>query len=186
MNFGELRTAVEDVLGRSDIPAIAYALMMEDAFRELRPRSAEVTVTLASPYTLPDDFSTAVWVKYSDAALTSTEVFPDYASSGTPIMFRVSEGALQVWPHGTSDLELRYVAAPADLSNPADTNVILTLYPSVAIYGSLLQFARLTRDESAAAAYGPAYGEALSKAIRHEGKLAYSGGQIGIQPRVSP
>jgi hypothetical protein len=186
MNFGELKTAVEDVLGRSDIPTIAYALMMEDAFRELRPRSAEVTVTLTSPYTLPVNFSTAVWVKYNDIALQSTEVFPDEQYSGTPIMFRVSEGKLAVWPDTTSDLDLRYLAAPDDLVNPADTNVILTLYPTVAVYGSLLQFARLTRDESAAAAYGPAYGEALSKAIRHEGKLAYSGGQIGIQPRLYP
>jgi hypothetical protein len=186
MNFGELKSAVEDVLGRSDIPTIAYALMMEDAFRELRPRGAETTVTLVSPYTLPDDFSTAIWVKYNDIALQSTEVFPDEQYSGTPIMFRVSEGALAVWPDTTSDLEVRYLAKPDDMVNPADSNVILTLYPSVAVYGSLLQFARLTRDEIAAAAYGPAYGDALSKAARHEGKLAYSGGQIGIQPRHHP
>ena len=186
MNYGELKAQVEDVLGRSDVPMAAYTLMMDDATKRLRLRGLEVTVTLASPYTLPTDFINAVWVKYNNVALTSTETFPDYSIAGTPTMYRMTPLALTVWPTGTASLELRYAAKPADLSGAADTNEVLNRYPAVALYGSLFHFARLTRDDASAAAFGPAYQTAMSDAVMHNGRVAYSGGQIAIMPRATP
>jgi hypothetical protein len=186
MNLGELKAQVEDVLGRSDIPLACYTLMMDDAVKRLRLHGLELAVTLSSPYTLPSDFLSAVSVKINDIALTTTEVFPDWVGSGSPTMFRVSGSVLQFWPANTGPVALRYDTAPAALSNSGDSNAILDRFPAVALYGSLWQYSRLTRDEAAGAAYGPAYEEAIAAAIRHEALHSYSGGQIAIQPRASP
>ena len=186
MTFGELKAQVEDVLGRSDIPTVAYTLMMDEAVKKLRLRGIEVTVTLVSPYTLPTGFINAVWVKSAGVALNSTETFPNYTATGTPTMFRMTPLALVVFPTSTADLELRYVAAPAALSAPGDTNEVLDRYPAVALYGSLWHFSRLTRDDAAAAAYGPAFEGAMKDAREHNGRVAYAGGQIVVMPGRTP
>jgi hypothetical protein len=186
MNFGELKSAVEDVLGRSDIPTIAYTLMMDSAVKELRPLDLEATATLTAPYTLPTDFADAVWVKDGDCALQVTETFPDYASSGSPVMYRMTATGLETWPAYEGDLTLRYHANPAALVNPADTNAILNRYPAVALYGALLQYAKLVRDADAGQAYTPAYGEAITAAKLDEGRRRYSGGRFAINAEPIP
>lgn len=183
MNFGDLKTYVVDVLGRSDIPEAAYVLMQDDVTRRLKLQGDQASATLSSPYTLPADFLGAVEVRHNDVRLDVVTTFPDYVLAGSPDRFKVSGGAIQLWPSTTEDIALIYSRRPTQLQDAADTNVILERYWNVAIYGALFHTCVLLRDADGKGAFEPMYTAAISQALSDDQAERFGGGLMVPTPR---
>lgn len=183
MNLGELRTYVQDVLGRTDIPEAAYVLAQDDWARKLKLQGNQVEATLASPYTLPDDFLSAVEVRHSDYRLDATPSLPSNIVSGVPDRYTVSDSAISVWPTTTDDLAIIYNAKPARLTNSSDTSEVLTRFEGVAIYGVLFHTCVLIRDAEGKATFEQKYGAAIADALAEDQQARFSGGAMIPTPR---
>ena len=183
MNFGELKTYVQDVLGRSDIPMAAYVAAQDDWARKLRLQDDEATATLVSPYTLGADVLQLREVRHDNIRLQVVPALPDYAYTGTPQQYTISDGKISVWPTSTADLTIVYVSKAIPLVNAIDTNTVLTKYEQVAIYGALYHTSVMLRDAEGMQAFGQVYATAISDAIKADNRARFHGGQMTPTPR---
>lgn len=183
MNYGELKTHVQDVLGRSDIPMAAYVAAQDDWARKLRLQDDETTATLVSPYTLGADVLQLREVRHSNIRLRVVPALPDYAYAGTPQQYTISDGKISVWPTSTADLTISYVGKAAPLVNAGDTSTVLTKYEQVAIYGALYHTCVMLRDGEGMQAFGQVYATAISDAIKADNRARFNGGQMTPTPR---
>lgn len=183
MNFGELKTYVQDVLGRTDIPLAAYAAAQDDWTRKLRLQGDEVTATLVSPYTLGADVLHLREVRHNNIRLRVAPALPDYAYAGTPQQYSISDGRISVWPSSVADLTIVYAAKAVPLSNAGDTNTVLTGYEQVAIYGALYHTCVMLRDSEGMQAFGQVYATAIADAVKADNRARFSGGQMIPTPR---
>ena len=169
MNYGDLKTYVQDVLGRSDIPNAAYAAAQDDWNRKLRLQESQATATLLPPYTLPDGCRSLVQVTGDNGILINA--------------YRVSAGALEFDDDYTGSVDILYMGTSPVLVNAADTNVVLTKYAQVAIYGVLYHTCVMLRDSEGMAAFGQVYATALGDAVKADNRARFYGGQMIPTPR---
>lgn len=171
MNFGDLKTYVQDVLGRSDIPMAAYAAAQDDWNRKLKLQEEQVTVTLSTPYTLPEDFISMIEVNTVSGSLIGG--------------FRINAGAIEFDVETTEDVSIVYISNGATLVNASDTNFVLTKYHQVAIYGVLYHTCVMLRDGEGMQAFGGVYATAISDALKADTRSRTYGGPLIPTPRDS-
>lgn len=194
MNFGSLKSRILALIGRAPNDVV-YELVTADinAGLRLRDMEEEVTITEAAEITLPADFLSIVSV-YRDTSPRTT-IQPStpqalqrgFMPSGPPTHYALVDGKmiLSPAPDGTSDVVIRYVAKLADLSADADTNAILTKFPSIYVYGALAHHAALIRDAAAAAMYEAQYQKA-ARAAKATDRDRYSGAPLVPTVMVTP
>jgi hypothetical protein len=189
MNFGDLKTRLLNLIGRA--PAdVCYELVTADINQKLRVTDMEATATLveAAEITLPTDFLEVIDIyRDTDPRTTLRSLSPQslnvsYESSGAPMFYTITDGSMRLTPSpdGTENIQLRYYAKLADLSEDSDTNDILTNYPAVYTYGALAHHGALIRDNNAINWY-QAYDQAMRQA-----KTADQNKRYGLAPRVRP
>lgn len=183
MNFGDLKTYVEDVLGRTDIPEAAYVLAQDDWARRLRLQGDQATATLSAPYALPADFLSTVEVRFNGYRLDAVTALPDGVTGGNPDRYRVSGGFIEPWPVTTGDITIVYNRKPAVMVNAGDTSDVLTRFANVAIYGSLYHCCTLIRDIEGRNTFEPMYVTAVNEAIAEDVRTRFSGGSMIPSPR---
>lgn len=161
--YANLKTAVLAWSERSDLTSYntdfvtlcEMRIRTELAEQGKRPREMETTTDLtptAGVCTLPTDFMAMKRVQ----ARTSSprrleyrtldwldEAYPDGAS-GDPSFYTVmgttaGTSTLRMFPLTTSNIRVTYYAYPAVLSDANTTNWLLTKYPNVYLYGTLLE-----------------------------------------------
>jgi hypothetical protein len=105
------------------------------------------------------------------------------ANSGTPAFFAIRGTDMVLFPtpsvNGT--LEVLCVIAPAALSASNTTNTILTNYPDLYFYGSLVHAFRFIRNQERMIEAQQAYEMALSEANKESRKLKSSGTPDGVR-----
>ena len=101
-----------------------------------------------------------------------------FTSSGQPAFYSIENGQLRLSPspNGSENLVLRYYAKLDDLSADDDTNVILTNFPGIYVYGALSHHAMLIRDQESAAMWQGAYQKEVMKARAADNRYRHGSG----------
>lgn len=189
MNFGTLKSRILAIIGRA--PAdVCYELVTADINQELRLSCMEKSTTLTEDgtMTLPTDFLEVVSIyrdsdpRYALRPSTTTNINRGYVTSGIPREYAIidndfglKEMVLNPSPSGSENIELRYYAKLSDLSADSDENDILTLYPSIYVYGVLTHHAMLIRDMDAAQGWSIAYKQAKQQAKQEDVGTRFGG-----------
>lgn len=184
-SFSTLKAELLATLGRAPSDFV-YQIVTQEINRDLRLLEMEATATAteAATVALPSDFSAMVNV-YRDttprAVLTPTTaaaVSNEYQETGTPTKYAIANGEMLLNAPGTGEaLNLRYSAEQPPLSGSDDTNVVLTEYPDVYVYGSLYHHA-LTLGDPRAAGWQAAYEGAKARAQVSDNKNRAAGAPL--------
>ena len=195
MNFLELRTRVQDAMGRTDVPLYVYDLMIDDMNNDLRVLEMQATTTLTASSevtNLPDDFL-SVESLYTDTGSVRTNLTPiteqsqatGHDRSGRPYYYAIHDLELTLMPvpDGEYDLTLRYYARLPDLENDTDTSAAMSRYRQVFFYNALAHAAVWAKDAEMAQLYNSAYTSALSRTNKRDIKDRISGPMGQRSPR---
>lgn len=180
--FADLQADLTAALGRSDVPAAVYRLLIADLNRRLKVRERISVTTLAAPYTLPADFSEALAVYIAgtpNVVLRPSTTFgmrSDYSTATHAAEYRVTATALELNPATGETVSMDYHTRLADLSAPDDTSLAMAAYPAVFLYGALTMHAQLRRDETGLATWPALYENALNDAMYHDSLARFGGG----------
>lgn len=189
-----LRTAVESWSLRTDFPSDVYGLATAEINRRLRVREmlSDLSGTItAETLALPSDFL-AVDHAYLDrdprVVLTAAdEASKDsrYRSSGTPVVYTVTQSNFLFMPipDGSYTFAGRYYAKLADFSGDSDTNSVITKYPELYLYGSLIQVFSWTVDQEQESGARARFESYLAAANDADIKSQY-GGPVSMTPRA--
>lgn len=198
--FQGLCDAVADTLNRQDlvtgIPnfvALATFRIRRDIARVRHPKAivrsqSSITANYAS---LPDDFQAPYQVMDQDGGSFMTYVSPDASKdliqANNPVnalqtYYTIIGNTLRIYPApGSSSpaaIDLWYYADLPDLSTTATTNWVLTRYPDLYLYGSLLHSAPYLKSDERIALWDSVYNRILAdieieadRATRPQSKL---------------
>jgi hypothetical protein len=164
-NFGELKSSVADWLGRDDLTtrvADFVTLFEAHARREYGGNalaSKSLLTTTANQPTLALGVTprVIVYLGHDDGEDMRQGGIEEINRMGTAI----GKPTLWAWETGTQtlrlfptpdavyDLNLYYGSGGTGLANDSDTNWLLTNYPDIYLYGSLLQAKEFLMDEDA-------------------------------------
>lgn len=158
--YANLQTAIQNWAERTDLSSyvVDFITLAESRInKRLRTREMETStdITVSSnTYALPSDYRG--WRRVT--ALTSPRsrlefiepdmaeyLYPDRAS-GDPKHFTVSTTKITVFPYTTSSINLLYYAAVPALAS-TDPNWLLTKYPDIYLYASLLELWTFAEDD---------------------------------------
>ena len=127
--------------------------------------------------------------KTSAMDLLSTQAMADKRQgaenvAGKPRYYAHSEGQFEVFPtpDGSYAAELLYIQQIPSLSDSATTNWLLTSYPDIYLYGSLLNSAPYLAEDGRAEVWARLYGEAVDKLNLTSEQAAYSG--VGLTTKI--
>tara|TARA_B100000902_G_scaffold55608_1_gene62384 strand:- start:2736 stop:3356 length:621 start_codon:yes stop_codon:yes gene_type:complete len=192
-NFTELKTEIANFLNRDDLTNViptfirlAEAKMNRD-IRHWR-MEARKTALLDTQFTsLPTDFLSPVRMTLDTAETKVLELAGTNEISklraeagnatGEPAYYAMIDGSIEVFPSPDADytIEMLYYEAIEGLSNSITTNWILTYYPDVYLYASLLQSAPYLMEDNRIPVWGAYYTSAL-ETLNQENELAKTGG----------
>ena len=192
-NFTELKTEIANFLNRDDLTNViptfirlAEAKMNRD-IRHWRMETRK-TALLDNQFTaLPIDFLSPVRMTLNTAETKVLELAGINEISklraeagnatGEPAYYAMIDGSIEVFPSPDADytIEMLYYEAIEGLSNSITTNWILTYYPDVYLYASLLQSAPYLMEDNRIPVWGAYYTSAL-ETLNQENELAKTGG----------
>ncbi len=177
--YSELQTAIGNWTHRNDLAARYpdfITLAEARLTRVLQPREEEIeeelTATAASRYiALPDSFKrpVALWLTITTPRDLLTKRRPDEiefnGSTGQPREWAIDGAniAFDVIAESAFTLDFRYQQAFA-LSESNSTNYVLTQYPDVYLWGSLVEAARYTKNVKDMATFEVSFQNALREA----------------------
>lgn len=176
--YAELIDAAETTLGRS-VAKGAVTTLTADLNRRLRVREMLVEDT-RDTLSLPSDFLEAETVRIGTTTYT-----PIGAGYGHCHTYQVKDGQFQFSPEESEpELFLRYYAK-LQVIGETQTNAVFERHPDLYLWGLLFNHARLVRDESGAAAWGPAYEQALADVRKDDVASRVGGRPMRVMPRSS-
>lgn len=192
-NYTELTTEIANFLNRDDLTAaipsfirLAEAKMNRDA-RHWRMEKRS-TAVLDTQYTaLPNDFVSPIRLTLNTAATKVLELAGTNEISklradasnagGEPSYYALIDGALEAFPSPDASytLELLYYGSIDGLNPGNPTNWVLTYYPDVYLYGTLLHSAPYLMDDNRIQVWGAYYASAI-ESLNQENETAKTGG----------
>lgn len=188
--FADLKSNVRSVFNdRADIPSFVYELMTSELNTRLRLMAMETSTSLAvsgESTALPADFLEARHVYLDQVPRKELELASEFAktsmyrSSGEPRTYTIVNGfmLLNPVPDGAYTVLLRYIAALDDFADDSGTNVILTTYPALYLYGALKHAAAWEGDAEAAAGYETMLEREIDRVNKREMRSRFSGGPL--------
>lgn len=188
-NYTELKAAVADFLNRDDMANVipTFITMAEaDMSRRLRHWSTEnrATAEVDTRYSaLPADFVEPIRLSLdgdsTHVQLTSVvemqRMRKDGADAvGKPRYYAITQGEIELYPTPdvTYDLEMYYHAKLPALAS-ASVNEILTRFPDLYLYGSLVHAAPYLGEDQRIAVWGSLYEKALNDVNMSSDKAKY-------------
>ncbi len=206
-NYSNLKTAVGDWLGRSDLgsPIDDFIDLAEARiYGELRMGWMDAQTTLSfsagtRSVTLPTDFLEARQVMLNTNPLQVLEaksgvwgrsVYPDTGAQDRPLYYSVtgSHGGgyrLDVHPSPDSayDVLVKYYAKPTALSTSNETNWITDNAPDLILFGALVESAPYIGDDPRAVLWEARFQRALDRTRLLERSLQYGRNQpLAVTP----
>jgi hypothetical protein len=196
--YTNLKTSIADWLNRDDLTAVIpdFISLAEAQIERRLPIQKLVkraTATVDTPFfAVPADFVSAKSFILTSTApvqqliqLTQDEVDSKktlYTTTGKPTYFAFVGGQIEVLPAPDTGYtgELTYVAKLEKLSGAVASNWLLTQYPDVYLYGSLLQAAPYLRDDERIAVWGGLYEKAIEEMIVQDQRASFSGGRLAM------
>lgn len=180
--FSELQTSIANFLDRSDLTSIIpdFITLCESGLnRDLRhwrmENRSESSVT-AQYAALPTDWLETIRVHLTGSGTTSLQHISrkDMADrraryddqAGETYWFCHTEGALEFFPTPSASqvAQVLYYQRPTALSVSNTSNWLLTYYPDLYLYGSLIHSAPYLKDDERLGIWTQMYQDALAKA----------------------
>jgi hypothetical protein len=147
----------------------------------LRVRDMESTVTLTigvdGTFTLPTDYIEARRIQSNTSPVQtlqtiSLDLAALYPTSSYPYYCAIKGNTLRVYPPNIANVTLDYYAkVPTLLLN--ESNWLLTKYPAVYLWGSLLQSATFLEDDARIVTWGNLYEAAITELIKVDQRAVY-------------
>lgn len=199
--FSELKSAIQDFLNRDDLASVVptfIALAEARINRDLRHFNMETrsTATLSGRYiALPDDWIETIRIHVSgdggpDLELVSQNDMAQMRgrsndTGGRPRFYAVTAGQLEVYPtpDAAYDLEIVYVGKVPALSDSSATNWLLSAYPDIYLYGSLVHSAPYLTDDGRTQVWAALYQSAMEAANMESRKGKHSGTGLRMMVR---
>lgn len=193
-NYGELKTAIADFLNRDDLTAVIptfVALCESQVARDLRHwrQESRVSTTLNERFeNLPTDWLEGIHMYLSDGAQVEYASIAEIGrqkvltndTAGKPRLFTLNSGQIEFFPapDASYDLTMVYYARIPTMSANADANWLMTYYPDVYLYGSLLQSAPYLAEDARITVWAQLYGAAVKNLGDDSTKARSSGGPL--------
>lgn len=201
-NYGELRSAVGDFLNRSDLTTVipTFIDFAEAEFnRSLRVRQmvkrAEAAID-ARFSAVPADFIEAkdlVIVGSNPVTplsfITQQEMAQErnftYTTAGKPLYFTVVGAQFEFMPTPDVEysLEMSYFAKIDALSGDSDTNWLLTDYPDLYLYTSLMHSAPYLKDDERTVVWANLAQKAKEELIARDASSSFNGSTPRVKVR---
>jgi len=166
-NYGTLKTAIANLLNRSDLTSYIpdfITILEARVNRETKFRNRRMETTASVAYsgtdegTLPSDFleaRTFVWESNPRVRLeymTPAQFEATYTTDtqGIPAAYTIYGSTIKVgpFPNSTVGATLLYYQRLTSLSSDSDTNWLLTYHPDVYLYGAALESAPFLQDDN--------------------------------------
>jgi hypothetical protein len=187
LNRGDLASAIPDFIALAE-EAIATDLVAQGPVRQMMGRSDATISTEFTP--VPSDFmgirglyftSTQRTIEWTDPEKIIDLKIMYPSQDGDPQKGAIVGGEFQLWPWvGNSyTAELTYWKRPEALSESNQSNWVITDFPSLYLYGSLLQAAPYLKDDDRVATWGNLYTAAIQRLVGSD-KVSRSA------PNISP
>jgi len=201
-NYGELKSAIGDFLNRSDLTSVipTFIDFAEAEFnrtlriRQMVTRAEAVIDTRFSA--VPSDF-----IEAKDLVIvTGTPVTPlqfvtqqemaqirneELTAAGKPQYFSVVGGQFEMCPTPDAEytLEMSYFAKIDALTDDTDTNWLLTDYPDLYLYTSLMHSAPYLKDDERLAVWAQLATKAKEELIARDSSASFNGSTPVIRVR---
>lgn len=186
-DYLDLRTAVLEVVGRTDITDIfdRLTLLAESRFnRKLRcgDQITDATVTVSGGTgTLPSDYRQMIGVydgqgcEYVQQPIQAVQITQNsfYAVSGSNLIAPDREYSIQY-----------YAAIPTLTTSATTTNWLLSKYPDVYLYGVASEAAKNKRDSEILGALEQYRNEAIDDANEDDDAQRYSRARVRLQGNI--
>jgi len=167
-----------------DFIALAEYEMFNNAQTQLRVRETEIvsTAPTSSRYLeLPPNFEKARSVMivtglgYCDVKFQAPEQMSRVATTGQPRFFTVVGNELEFncTPDSEYTLQIQYYKKPDPITELSPSNVLLTDYPNIYLYGVLHQVFLWSEDIEEAAKYAGKFQDAIKGANKSDKKARY-------------
>ena len=193
-NYGELKTAIADFLNRDDMTTIIptfVALAESQIARDLRHWRQErrVTTTLDERFeNLPTDWiegihlylSDGSQIEYASVAEIGRQKVLTNDTAGKPRLYTINSGQIEFYPAPDDQytLTMVYYARIPAFAVDADDNWLLSNYPDVYLYGSLLQSAPYLAEDARIAVWAQLYGASVKNLGDDSTRARSSGGPL--------
>ena len=190
-NYGELKTGIANFLNRDDLTSIIptfIALAEAQIARDLRHWRQEVRVSTTVDErfeNLPTDWLEGVHlsladgstVEYGSVAEISRQKLLSNNTAGQPRLYTLNSGQIEFFPAPDESytLTMIYYARIPTMSGDTDANWLMTSYPDVYLYGSLLQSAPYLGEDERMVVWAQLYSAAV-KNLGDDSKRARSSG----------
>tara|TARA_R100001510_G_C7623100_1_gene183564 strand:+ start:507 stop:1127 length:621 start_codon:yes stop_codon:yes gene_type:complete len=191
--YSELKTSIANWLNRDDLTTQIpdfISLAEENASLLVRHWRMEnrATATLDSQYeALPARFIAPIRLSITSGDTFTIELISQNQmvdrraaarnTAGRPQFYALTQGEIEVFPTPDTDytLEMVYYEKAEALSDTNTTNWLLTHYPSVYLYGSLVHTAPFLKDDPRLQTWGTLYQSAIA-AVNQDGQNAKTSG----------
>lgn len=200
MNYGQLKAAIANRLGRTNLSAVIPDFIalgesrLYHGFRDidvsvpgLRLR-AMLALETASLATLPADFLAvdrlSVPGAYAPRVLlyTTPEQFVSLPATSCPQRYTLMDGLVKVEGGTPAAFTLSYYKRFATLAADADTNWLLTNCPNVILYSALIEAYAHTKDDARIPTAGRMYAAAANALIDADNAERHSGSTLAMGP----
>ena len=195
--YTELKSAVADFLNRDDLASsiptfisLAEAALNRD-LRHWRQQRRVTTVADERYEQLPSDFIKAhslvmetgngeKALAFASTAEISRRSLTTNGESGEPVLYTINAGQIEFipTPDESYPLTMTYYAALPTLSDEETSNWMLTLYPDIYLYGTLVHSAPYLADDARTQVWAALYQAAIDAATRDSDQALYSGSPL--------
>lgn len=198
--YSELKTSIANWLNRDDLTSVIpdfISLAEENAFLAMRHWRMEnrATATLDSQYeALPARFIAPIRLSITSGNTFALELISQSQMTerrataanavGRPKFYALTQGEIEVFPTPDTQytLEMVYYEKAEVLSDSNATNWLLTHYPSVYLYGSLMHTAPFLKDDPRLQVWASLYQQGIASINGDEEKAKF--GATGLRMKV--
>jgi hypothetical protein len=195
--YAELKTAVAEWGNRTDLTTqipdfIALAEERINAKLRVRQMVARATTDAAEYLDLPDDWIEAREVKLTNSKTTVLDYYSPialdkqfpYGGAGQPSGFTIVGSQLRLMPapSGSMTAEIGYYQKVPALSDSQTQNAVLTDFPRVYLYGSLVEMQNYLLDAKTLQRFEALFDEAVRVANTANKSSTHAGGSLRVTP----
>lgn len=201
-NYGELKSSISDFLNRNDLTSVipTFIDFAEAEFnRNLRVR--QMVKRAEAPIDTRFSAVPADFIEAKDLVIVNVDPIQplefitqqemaqqrrdEYTSASKPVSFTVVGGQFEFMPTPDTEytLEMAYFAKIDALTDDADTNWLLTDYPDLYLYTSLMHSAPYLKDDERTAVWAQLATKAREELLAREASASFNGSTPRIRIR---
>lgn len=185
MNYTQLQATVADWLHRTDLDDVipAFIKLAESRInRDLRVAEMEAVATgshLSGDIALPDDYRQVKSLLVDGRPMAYMSQLQGEVYAGQqPYGYTQIGNVFKLYPSGGERYTLHYYASIPSLSDIDQSNWLLTKYPDVYLYATLLESAPYIKDDARVQTWAAAYQNAIGTVMAQDTVQKY--GDAGL------